>query len=109
MAAALVALATAGAVPAVSAQTAAPDPVAIVLTNLERALASGNRDAFAALFASGVAEVGIRIYANDLLRPGVVEAVVQERERAPLEGVPPGDGFRSVVDSSWRPRAAAAS
>jgi hypothetical protein len=98
VAAALVTVATAGAAPAVSAQTAVPDPVAIVLTNLERALASGNRDTFAALFASGVAEVGIRIYANDLLRPGVVEAVVKERERAPLEGVPPGDGFRTVAD-----------
>ncbi len=70
----------------------------IVLANLERALASGNRDAFAALFADGVAEVGIRIYSNDLLRPGVVEAVVKERERAPLEGVPPGEGYRSVAD-----------
>ena len=98
VAAALAALWAAGAVPVVSAQTAVSDPVAIVLTNLERALASGNRDTFAALFASGVADVGIRIYANDLLRPGVVEAVVKERERAPLEGVPPGDGFRTVSD-----------
>ncbi len=42
--------------------------------------------------------MGIRIYADDLLRPGVVEAVVNERERAPLEGVPPGDGYRMVVE-----------
>ena len=69
-----------------------------MLANLERALASGNREAFAALFATSVAEVGIRIYADELLRPGVVEAMVKERERAPLEGVPPGDGYRTVVD-----------
>jgi hypothetical protein len=82
----------------VSAQPAPPDPVSIVLANLERALSSGSREAFAGLFASGVAEVGIRIYADDLLRPGIVEVMVKERERAPLEGVPPGDGYRSVVD-----------
>ena len=72
--------------------------MAAVLANLERALASGSREGFTALFATSVAEVGIRIYADELLRPGVVEAMVKERERAPLEGVPPGDGYRTVAD-----------
>ncbi len=91
-------LAAAGAGRPVSAQPAPADPVAAVLGNLERALASGSREGFAALFATSVAEVGIRIYADELLRPGVVEAMVKERERAPLEGVPPGDGYRIVAD-----------
>ena len=92
----LVALA-AGASPAV-AQPAPADPVSGVLTGLERALATANGQEFAALFGDQMAEAGIRIYANDLVRPGVTYAVVKERERAPLEGVPAGDGFRSVVD-----------
>jgi hypothetical protein len=81
-----------------TAQPAPVDPVAQVLYALESALGSANRDAFAALFSDGVASAGIRIYANDLLRPGTVQAIVKERERAPLEGVPPGDGFRSIAD-----------
>ena len=88
----------AGAPRLASAQPAQADPVAAVLANLERALASGSREGFTALFATSVAEVGIRIYADELLRPGVVEAMVKERERAPLEGVPPGDGYRTVAD-----------
>jgi len=80
------------------AQPAPTDPVSGVLTGLERALATANGQEFAALFGDQMAEAGIRIYANDLVRPGVTSAVVKERERAPLEGVPAGDGFRSVVD-----------
>jgi hypothetical protein len=92
-------LASGGWSPAAAQPAAAgQDPVGAVLAGFERALATANREAFAALFDKGVAEVGIRIYADELLRPGVVEAVVRERERAPLEGVPPGDGFRSVAD-----------
>ena len=92
------ALAAAGAARPAAAQPAQGDPVTTVLANMERALASGSREGFAALFGAGVSETGIRIYADELLRPGIVEAMVKERERAPLEGVPPGEGFRTVAD-----------
>jgi hypothetical protein len=68
---------------------------------LERALAAANREAFAALFAQGVAKTGLRFDQDELFRPGITQAIVKERDRAPLEGVPPGDGFRSVIDVSW--------
>src|SRR4029079_6417553 len=43
-------------------------------------------------------EAGIRRYESDLFLRGAVKALVRERERAPLEGEPPGDGFRLVVE-----------
>jgi len=92
----LVALA-AGASPARGQPTPA-DPVTGVLTGLERALSTANAQEFAALFGDQMAEAGIRLYSNDLVRPGATQAVVKERERAALEGVPAGEGFRSVVD-----------
>src|SRR5678815_3812972 len=35
---------------------------------------------------------------RDRFRPGLTQAIVKERDRTPLEGVPAGDGFRSVID-----------
>jgi hypothetical protein len=88
--------------PSAEAQTPAPatalDPVVAMHRALERALAAANREAFAALFAQGVAKTGIRLDQDELFRPGITQAIVKERDRAPLEGVPPGDGFRSVID-----------
>jgi hypothetical protein len=88
--------------PSAEAQTPAPatalDPVVAMHRALERALAAANREAFAALFAEGVAKTGIRLDQDELFRPGITQAIVKERDRAPLEGVPPGEGFRSVID-----------
>src|SRR5689334_7776414 len=74
------------------------DPVTALLTRLERMLVRGENSEFAGMFGQGVAEAGIRRYESDLFVRGAVKAVVRERERAPLEGVPPGDGFRMVVE-----------
>ena len=79
-------------------RTAAADPVATLLTRLEQMMVRGEREQFAGMFGQGVAEAGIRRYESDLFLPGAVKAVVRERERAPLEGAPPGDGFRLVVE-----------
>jgi hypothetical protein len=93
----LVCLAGAAA-PAAAQERANADPVTALLTRLQQMLVRGLNTEFAGLFGQGVAEAGIRRYETDLFLPGAVKAVVRERERAPLEGAPPGDGFRLVVE-----------
>jgi hypothetical protein len=88
----------AGAVPALAQDRSAEDPVAALLTRLEQMMVKGQRDQFAGMFGQDVAEAGIRRYESDLFLDGAVRATVRERERAPLEGAPPGDGFRLVVE-----------
>src|SRR5690349_6035100 len=89
----------AGAAAPVSAQERpGADPVAALLARLEQMLVRGERGQFAGMFGQTVAEAGIRRYEIDLFLQGAVKAVVRERERAPLEGAPPGDGFRLVVE-----------
>jgi hypothetical protein len=86
------------AAPAFAQNRSNPDPVAALLMRLEQMLVRGERGEFAGMFGQGVAEAGIRRYEIDLFIAGAVKAVVRERERAPLEGAPPGDGFRLVVE-----------
>jgi hypothetical protein len=94
----LVACLIAAAAPAAAQSRTAADPVAALLARLEQMMVRGDGSEFAGLFAEGTAQAGIRRYQIDLFLPGAVKALVRERERAPLEGVPPGDGFRLVVE-----------
>jgi len=86
------------AAPAAAQDRANADPVTALLTRLEQMLIRGANSEFAGMFGQGVAEAGIRRYESDLFLRGAVKALVRERERAPLEGAPPGDGFRLVVE-----------
>jgi hypothetical protein len=86
------------ATPATAQDRPGTDPVAALLTRLEQMMVRGDSEAFPALFGQGVAEGSIRRYQIDLFLAGAVKAMVRERERAPLEGAPPGDGFRLVVE-----------
>lgn len=80
------------------AQPAGGDPVQSTLTRFERVLAAADRAAFPTLFADSVDDSRVEQLGLDLLRPGTVQAALRERSRAPMEGVPPGDGYRLVVD-----------
>ena len=75
---------------------AAPDPVSGVLRNVERAMNASDRAAFGSYF--DVAPVLVQGYIADLFLPGAVRSVIRERDRAPLEAVPPGLGYRVVVE-----------
>jgi len=89
----------AGAAPPAGAQDRSnADPVAALLTRLEQMLVRGERERFGGMFGQDVAEASIRRYETNLFVTGAVKAAVRERERAPLEGAPPGDGFRLVVE-----------
>jgi hypothetical protein len=75
----------------------APDPVATLLKRVEQILNSGDRTSFPSLF-SGLSDELIAQHAFDLFMPGAVRTVVHERDRTDLEGAPPGDGYRVVVE-----------
>ena len=94
----LVACLVGAAAPVAAQDRPGADPVAALLTRLEQMLVRGDSSQFAGLFGEDVAPAGIRRYEIDLFLADAVKAVVRERDRAPLEGVPPGDGFRVVVE-----------
>jgi hypothetical protein len=79
------------------AQAPAPaDPVGSLLRNVERAMNAGDRAAFGSYFT--VAPILVQGYIADLFVPGAVRSVIRERDRAPLEAVPAGQGYRVVVE-----------
>jgi hypothetical protein len=87
------------AVPTASAQTApGTDGVELLLTRLEQLLRTGNSAGFETLADDSVPRDQIEQFAADLFRPDVVRAIVNERERSPLDGAAPGTGYRLVVE-----------
>lgn len=88
------------AVPGVpSAQPAAPDDApALLLQKLETSLQAVDRAAFNALFDESIVAAQIDDFAESLFVPNALRTTVRERDRAPLEGVPEGDGYRLVVE-----------
>lgn len=81
-----------------TAQPRQPDPVDRIVRGLEEAVASGDAARFPTFFAPTVPEGDLERYRSDLFPPGVVRAVVRERDRGPLEGVPEGEGYSIVVE-----------
>src|SRR6478735_7355660 len=76
--------------------TAPPDPINTLLRNVERAMNAADRAAFGSYFE--VPPVLVQGYIADLFVPGAIRSVIRERDRAPLEAVPPGQGYRVVVE-----------
>ena len=76
----------------------AGDPVDAVVRRLERVLTSGDKAGFPALFDASVSEDKVTQHSFDFFYPNAVRIALFERNRSPLEGVPPGDGFRIVVE-----------
>ncbi len=81
-----------------SAQTTQPDPVAPLLRRFEQALGQSDRPALTSLFSPDVATSEVDLYLGSLLMPGAVKTTVRLRDRSPLEGAPPGDGYSLVVE-----------
>jgi hypothetical protein len=75
-----------------------PDPVETLLRRVERVLNSGDRAALPPLFGPTLSDVRIQQHVNDLFTPRAIRTAVFERARAPLEGVPEGDGYTLVVE-----------
>ena len=82
---------------AAAAQAASPpDPITTLLRNVERTMNAADRQAFATYFQ--LPTVLVQGYIADLFVPGAIRSVIRERDRSPLEAVPPGQGFRVVVE-----------
>jgi hypothetical protein len=77
---------------------AAADPVETLLRRTEQVLNSGDRSAFPSLFGPSVAETRIQQHISELFTPGAIRTALFLRDRAALEGVPEGDGYRLVVE-----------
>src|SRR5918996_2623848 len=75
-----------------------PDPVDTLLRRVERVLNAGDRTALPPLFGSPLSDLRIQQHVNDLFTTGAIRTAVFERARAPLEGVPEGDGYGLVVE-----------
>ena len=81
-----------------SAQAADPDGVALLLGRLKAVLESGTAEGFSALVAGEASAGEIREFTDSLFTPGTRRAVVIERDRVPLDGALPGDGYRVVAE-----------
>ena len=79
-------------------QTREPDPTDALVRKFERSLNAADRPDLLALFASSVPEHQVQQFTNDLLVTGAVRTTVRERDRAPLEGAPPGDGYSLIIE-----------
>ncbi len=79
----------------VSAQQA--DGVTQLLRRLETVVKNGDVDAFLAA-VSADERSQLRDFASDELMGPVSRAVIQERDREPLRGTLPGDGYRLMLD-----------
>ena len=76
----------------------AADGVLSLLNRVEQLLQRGNADGFPPLFSASAPVETLRAFVQDLIMPEVGRAVVRERDRQPLDGTLPGDGYRLVVD-----------
>jgi peptidase M1-like protein len=98
----IVALALAFAVSDAPAAALAPqtpgDAVTAVLRRVEQILQRADAPGFLALLADSADREQALAFATFELQPGVTKAVVQERDRQPLAGTLPGNGYRLMLD-----------
>jgi hypothetical protein len=74
------------------------EPADAMVRKFDRALNAGDRPAIEALFGPTVHPALVQQLERDLLIPNVVRITLRLRDRAPLEGAPPGDGFSLIVE-----------
>lgn len=87
-----------------------PDPVAQLLARLEQVLRGGAPDRYLDLLTASADRAAAGDFAQLAVTPGVTRVVVRERDRGPLLGSLPGDGYAVLVEvfteSGIRARAA---
>jgi hypothetical protein len=95
---ALLLLALAQAAGAYAQQPPPVDGIVRLLLRLEQLMQAGNPEAYLDLL-SAVADRRLAADASrQLIAPGITRAVIRERDRAPLEGTLPGDGYRLMIE-----------
>jgi hypothetical protein len=79
-------------------QPQAPDGIEQLLDRLEALLQAGRADEFRSLVSTSDAAEDVQQFAAGLFGAGTRRALVAERDRAPLVGALPGDGYRVVAE-----------
>src|SRR5258705_12640274 len=78
---------------------AAADGVAVLLNRLELLLQQNNRDDFPSLLSTpDITGQEAEQATDDLFSYDTIRAAVRERDRTPLEGALPGDGYHVIVE-----------
>ena len=94
----------------VRGQTGAPPTdvrVRELLQQLEQAMQSGQTTRYLSLLSESADRTAARDFADSEIAPGVTRVVIQERDREPLLGTLPGNGYRLLVDAFIESRARA--
>lgn len=94
----LVAFIAAGGAPTHSQTAPAPDGVALLTSRLEQGLQGNDWSKVSALFSSLLTPQQIERFQDDFVVPLAVRVAVRERDRAPLQGSLPGDGYRLTLE-----------
>jgi Peptidase family M1 domain len=86
------------------------DTLAPLLARIEQVAKSGDTAAYLALLTSAANRERATDFCSSELLPGATRTVVKERDREPLRGTLPGNGYRLMVDvlTEFGPRARAA-
>ncbi len=74
------------------------DAVTALLRRLEQVIQRADAPAFLALLAGSADRDRALGFASVELMPGVTKSVVQERDRQPLTGIGPDNGYRLILD-----------
>ena len=74
------------------------DGIDLLLARLQTLLKAGTPEDFAVLTDTSTPPEQIQQFAADLFQPGIVRAIVNERDRSPLENAAPGTAYRLVVE-----------
>src|SRR6185437_12365605 len=80
------------------AAAAPADPVRPLLDRLEQAVLTGTPAAYLALVSDAADRAAAQQFAAQHLGPGVTHVTIRERDRAPLAGTLPGNGYRVTAD-----------
>ena len=80
------------------AQASVPDGVEMLLERFEGLLRDGRAADFPSLVSTTFPAEDVAAFARGLFVPSVRRALVVERDRAPLSGALPGDGYRVVAE-----------
>ncbi|MDO8794131.1 MAG: M1 family aminopeptidase, partial [Vicinamibacterales bacterium] len=83
----------------VSTQDTPRDGIRLFLLGLERVVQQSDVAAYNALLAESADRGRSAGFIDAELIPGMTRAVIQERDRSPLAGTVPGDGYSIVVDT----------
>src|SRR3989442_13347528 len=80
-------------------QTAQNTGIAVLLRRLEQVVQAGNAAAYLTLLTDSADRARVRDFSSAELMSGATRAVIQERDRQPLPGTLPDNGYSLLVDA----------